>query len=117
GIVGAAVFGQRWLSITTILVTVTSPVLVTATVKAITPPGEALVPGQSLATASRGVVRTGQLLFALPLTGLLQTSCPLTLTMSVMEQTSAGTGSVPLTMVPSPGARRGIVATGVFGAG
>src|ERR1051326_7890811 len=95
------------------LVIATFPQFVMATVKPMTPPGNPLVAGQSLATVRQGVVRTGQVLVALPVTRLLQTSRAVTPTMSVMEQTLVGTGSVPLTTAPWPGSSLVMVPTGV----
>src|ERR1043165_8935178 len=76
--------------VTTILVMLTLPVLVTQTVKPMTPPATPLVGGQIFTIANRGVVKTGQVLVALPVTRLLQTSRALTLTISVIEQTFVG---------------------------
>src|SRR5438132_982420 len=95
----------------------TSPTLVTVTVNPITPPGKPLVAGQSLLTSNFGEVRTGQITVALVVIAWRQTSIPVAVTMFVIEQTLAGTGSVPLSTAPWPGSNRAIVPTGVLAVG
>src|SRR5438132_740721 len=99
------------------LVIATSPTFVTVTVKPITPPGRPLVAGHSLFTSNFGVVRTGQIAVELVLMLCRQTSIPVAVTVLVIEQTLAGTGSVPLRTVPWPGSKRVMVPTGVLAPG
>src|SRR5438093_1434893 len=99
------------------LVTATSPMFVIVPVKPMTPPGSPLVAGQDLVIVKRGVVSTGQVAVALVATGCAHTSTPLAVTMSTIEHTLVGTGSVPLKLAPWPGSSRAIVVTGVLGAG
>src|SRR2546422_574426 len=83
-----------WLFTMTMLVIDTLPMLVIVPVKPSTPPGRPLVAGQVLVIANAGEVSTGQVAVAVVVTVLLQRSWPVAVTMSVIEQTLPGTGSV-----------------------
>src|SRR6266850_972097 len=96
------------------LVTLTLPMLVIVPVKPITPPGIPLVAGQSLVIAKRGVVRTGQVALAFVVTAWPHTSVAVAVTVSRIEHTLVGTGSVPLKLVPWPGSNRAITVTGAL---